>query len=83
MNPQLVLQIVAMVPSLVATIESISPASGQGPEKLEAVVNAVAPLVPAEQFPDFTANVLPKIKTYIAALVAMYKLAGLFKKGAA
>jgi hypothetical protein len=80
MNPLLILQIITMLPALVAAIESILPVSGQGPEKLEAVVNAVTPLVPAEEFPDFAENVLPKIKTYVAVLVTFYKFCGFFKR---
>jgi hypothetical protein len=80
MNPLLILQILMMLPSLVAVIESIVPVSDQGPEKLKVVVNAVTPLVPAEEFPDFEANVLPKIEKFVAVLVVLYKLAGFFKR---
>lgn len=80
MNPMLVVQILTMLPSLITNIESLLPGKAQGEKKLDVVLNAVLPLIPAEHLAEFSANVLPKIKMYVAVLVAMYNLTGFFKK---
>lgn len=80
MNPLLVVQILTVLPSLITNIESLLPGKAQGEKKLEVILNAVMPLIPAEHLAEFSASVLPKIKMYVAVLVALYNLTGLFKK---
>lgn len=80
MNATLLLSIMSMLPSLITTVESIVSTPGAGPQKLETVIGAIAPLVPAENFPEFTATVLPKIKMYISVLVQLYNLTHVFNK---
>lgn len=80
MNTVAVVNILLMLPGLITGIESVISEKGKGVEKLEMIINAITPLIPPDQFPDFVSNVLPKIKTWVGILVSLYNVGGLFRK---
>lgn len=70
------LNVLMALPALVTAIETTWNQPGSGPEKLQAVLAAVAPMIPAANAAEW----LPKITMYINALVSVYNLVKYFRK---
>lgn len=79
MNATIIMQILATLPALVQSIESLFGEQAKGPEKLNAVLQAILVMVPREKVDEFMQQTWPKIAAYVTVLVKFYNVVGFFK----
>ncbi len=76
-----ILQIMLVLPRILAAAEAIHPQSGGGAQKLAFVLNALTVMVPKEQMPTFMQKVWPAVQIAVTELVALYNATQFFRKG--
>jgi hypothetical protein len=72
-------RIMEKLPALIQSTEAVITEGGKGPEKLNAVLQALLALVPPEMMDEFMHKTWPKVQAHVTVLVEFYKFVGYFK----
>jgi len=72
-------RILEKLPALIQSTEFVITEGGKGPDKLNAVLQAILALVPPEKVEEFMNKTWPKVQAHVTVLVEFYKFVGYFK----